>query len=94
MHTNYGSLLEFELNNNKAEYHYKKAIEYDTTDEINYYNYALFLKNQRFKYEQSLIYCDKACELKPYNSDFHSLTGQAKQALACDEEFSIRFDLV
>ena len=77
VHYNYGQLLDENLYNfDKAEYHFQKSLQIDSSSVAKNYNFATFLVHKRQKYNESLMYINKACELQPNASENHELKGR------------------
>ena len=67
-HNGYAVLLKNRLNNSdKAEIHYKEALEYDSENATFNYNFGSFLYDVKQDYLESLEYFEKACELEHDN---------------------------
>ena len=85
-HTNYAMLLEDEFKDyDKAEKHYKLALENDPNNVERYYSFGSFLIDHAYDIDtgdnkkciQALEYCNRACVLAPNDSYAHYIKGQA-----------------
>ncbi|ETO27501.1 putative TPR domain-containing protein, partial [Reticulomyxa filosa] len=60
------------IDNEKAEYHFRKAIELQPKDAICHDSYGMLLYKQLNNYDEALKMFNKAVELKPHMSEAHS----------------------
>ena len=77
LHFNYAVLLRDKLKNyDLAEYYFKEVLKINPDDRFNNYVFALFLKECKSDYCQSLIYCEKLCQSGESDSPDFELKGK------------------